>query len=134
MNALGVKLRSPRVLIVITVAVLVFSLLLAGWHHLHPSRVVNAPYLASIIEIRKVITYPKTATFAHFGSDPRADVRLRHDGDYEVTGWVEQTNDSGHRDRLYWLCVLHPQGGDHYLPVYVHVGPLTVGTYVRDTP
>jgi hypothetical protein len=132
MNALGVKLRLPRVLIAITAAILFSSLLVTGWRHFHPRQTVNYPYLASIIEIRKLVAYPETAVYSQFGRDPDATVHLRHDGDYEVTGWVEEENDHGNRVRRDWRCVVHPEGGDHWLPVYVHLDQFTAGTYVPE--
>jgi hypothetical protein len=132
MDAINLKRGSPRVPIAIIAAVLFASLLITGWRYLHPRQAVNYPYLASIMEIRKLVAYPETATYSQFGRDPDATVHLRHDGNYEVTGWVEEENNYGHRIRRDWRCVVHHEGGDHWLPVYVHLDQFTAGTYIPD--
>jgi hypothetical protein len=132
MDAVNPKLRSPRIFVVVSVAVLILLLGTAGWRYTHPRRMVSGPYIASLLEIRKLVAYPKTATYSRLASDPAATVHLRHDGDYEVTGWVEEENDYGHRVRRDWRCVVHHQSGDHWLPIYVRLDQFTAGTYVPD--
>jgi hypothetical protein len=132
MDAVIPKLRSPRILVAITAAILFSSLLVTAWRHLHPRQAISVPYTVSLLEIKKLVAYPKTATYSRLASDPAASVHLRHDGDYEVTGWVEEENDYGHRIRRDWRCVVHHEGGDHWLPIYVHLDQFTAGTYVPD--
>jgi len=127
------QLRSPRILVAITAVILVASAGIAGWHYLYPPPTVSAPYLASLFEIRKLIGNPRTAVYSRFDSDPEATVHLRRDGDYEVTGWVEEENEHGNRVRRDWRCVVHPEGGTNWLPVYVHLDQFTAGTYVPDS-
>lgn len=134
MNPTPVKLRSPRIMVAIATGVLVVLAIGAAWRYVHPPPTVNGPYLAALMLIRAVLSHPADAVYSRYDYDPAAIVHLRHDGDYGVTGWVEADNGHGqliHRD---WRCILHPQGGDRYLPIYVQVGQLKVGTDVPDTP
>jgi hypothetical protein len=57
-----------------------------------------------------------------------------HDGDYEETGWVEQTNIYGRREHRDWIAVVHHEGGENWRLVYLHLDRVIVGKYVPDSP
>jgi hypothetical protein len=134
MDAVIPRLRTPRVMVAVTTAVIVLLALFAAWRWVHPPPTVNYPYVAALIEVRNVLAHPKGAVYSRYDYDPAAIVHHRHDGDYEVTGWVEADNGFGQRIHRNWRCIVRPQGGDQWLPVYVQVGQREVGTYVPDTP
>jgi hypothetical protein len=134
METVFVKLRSPRIMVTVAVVMILAMLLAAGWRYLRPPPTVNEPYLAALFEVRNVLKYPTGAVYSRYDSDPASILHLRHDGSYDVTGWVEADNGYGQRVRRDWRCIVRPQGGGRYLPVYVQVGQLTVGTAAPDEP
>lgn len=128
------RLRSPRLLVALSIGVLGVALIAFGWRTIrspYPDLKVAA-YAASKAYIAKASRPGEQLTFAALGLDPAATVRERHDGGFEVTGWAEEINMHGRPVEREWRCVLHYTGGNTWQATYLQLGGFTVGTYTAD--
>jgi hypothetical protein len=131
--SLGRPLTAVTTLAVILLAVMAFIACRQIARCIWPSeRMADRAYGASEECVRQIAMHKDSLLFAGLGLDPGAGSHLRHDGNYESSGWVEQMNDYGHRVHRDWHCVLHYNGKDNWSVIYLEIGKYTQGTYVPD--
>jgi hypothetical protein len=129
----GVGFRSPRILTGAVVATAGLLVLAAGWRYAHPPRRLDGDAFEAAKAYVTKISKVQSLLFPVLGIDPNVTSRLRHDGDYEERGWVEGTNDWGHRVHRDWVCIVRHGSGNVWNCVYLKLDRFTFGTYSPDS-